>query len=107
MDRQMRIRFQNLIKLRSAARLWEQSSWKTAKWSVRGRLEPMISGKQLLLFGSYGWGDGEWMRDWCQRMEEAGAHLICEEGVIANETPDDAALEECRAAGKELITASV
>lgn len=47
------------------------------------------------------------MRDWCQRMEEAGAHLICEEGVIANETPDDAALEECRAAGKELITASV
>ena len=69
-------------------------------------LEPMISGKQLLLFGSYGWGDGEWMRDWCQRMEEAGAHLICE-GVIANETPDDAALEECRAAGKELITASV
>ena len=67
-------------------------------------LEPMISGKQLLLFGSYGWGDGEWMRDWCQRMEEAGAHLICEEGVIANETPDDAALEECRAAGKELIT---
>lgn len=70
-------------------------------------LEPMLSGKQLLLFGSYGWGDGEWMRDWCQRMEEAGAHLICEEGVIANETPDDAALEECRAAGKELITASV
>ena len=70
-------------------------------------LEPMISGKQLLLFGSYGWGDGEWMRDWCQRMEEAGPHLICEEGVIANETPDDAALEECRAAGKELITASV
>ena len=65
------------------------------------------TGKQLLLFGSYGWGDGEWMRDWCQRMEEAGAHLICEEGVIANETPDDAALEECRAAGKELITALV
>ena len=70
-------------------------------------LEKYVSGKKLLLFGSYGWGDGEWMRDWCQRMEEAGAHLICEEGVIANETPDDAALEECRAAGKELITASV
>ena len=66
-----------------------------------------LGGKRIGLFGSYGWGDGEWMRDWCQRMEEAGAHLICEEGVIANETPDDAALEECRAAGKELITASV
>ena len=70
-------------------------------------LEKSVSGKKIGLFGSYGWGDGEWMRDWCQRMEEAGAHLICEEGVIANETPDDAALEECRAAGKELITASV
>ena len=69
--------------------------------------EPKLKGRKIALFGSYGWGDGEWMRDWCQRMEEAGAHLICEEGVIANETPDDAALEECRAAGKELITASV
>ena len=71
------------------------------------QLESHLQGRTLAIFGSYGWGDGEWMRDWCQRMEEAGAHLICEEGVIANETPDDAALEECRAAGKELITALV
>ena len=70
-------------------------------------LESMIYGKQLLLFGSYGWGDGEWMRDWCQRMKEAGANLICEEGVIANEAPDDAALEECRKAGKQLIARAV
>ena len=65
-------------------------------------LEPLVSGKKILLFGSYGWGDGEWMREWAQRMKDAGALLVREEGLIANETPDDEALEECRAAGKEL-----
>lgn len=66
------------------------------------KLESMVSGKRILLFGSYGWGDGEWMRDWAERMKNAGAALIREEGLIANEAPDDEALEECRAAGKEL-----
>ena len=65
-------------------------------------LEPLVSGKTILLFGSYGWGDGEWMREWAQRMKDAGALLVREEGVTANETPDDEALAECRAAGKEL-----
>ncbi|MBM6855742.1 flavodoxin [Mediterraneibacter glycyrrhizinilyticus] len=65
-------------------------------------LEPLVSGKAVLLFGSYGWGDGEWMRDWAERMKNAGAVLVREEGVIANETPDEEALEECRAAGREL-----
>lgn len=65
-------------------------------------LEPLVSGKKILLFGSYGWGDGEWMRDWADRMKNAGAVLVREEGVIANETPDDDALSECRAAGKDL-----
>ena len=64
--------------------------------------EPLVSGKKILLFGSYGWGDGEWMRDWAQRMKEAGAVLVREEGIIANEAPDEETLEECRAAGKEL-----
>ena len=65
-------------------------------------LEPLVSGKRILLFGSYGWGEGEWTRDWAERMKNAGAALIREEGLIANEAPDDEALEECRAAGKEL-----
>ena len=65
-------------------------------------LEPLVTGKTILLFGSYGWGDGEWMRDWADRMKNAGAVLIRGEGIIANEAPDDEALEECRAAGKEL-----
>ena len=65
-------------------------------------LESLVSGKKILLFGSYGWGDGEWMRDWADRMKNAGAQLIREEGIIANEAPEDDVLEELKAAGKEL-----
>lgn len=65
-------------------------------------LEPLVSGKKILLFGSYGWGDGEWMRDWADRMKNAGAILVRDEGVIANDAPDEEVLEECRAAGKDL-----
>jgi len=36
-------------------------------------LESYVSGKKILLFGSYGWGDGEWMRDWADRMKNAGS----------------------------------
>ena len=39
-------------------------------------LESYVSGKKILLFGSYGWGDGEWMRDWASRMKNAGAVLV-------------------------------
>lgn len=42
------------------------------------------------------------MRDWAKRMKNAGAVLVREEGVTANETPDEEALKECRAAGKDL-----
>ena len=64
--------------------------------------EAKLSGKKIGLFGSYGWGDGEWMRDWADRMKNAGAKLIREEGIIANEAPEDDVLEELKAAGKEL-----
>lgn len=66
-------------------------------------LEPLVSGKTILLFGSYGWGDGEWMRDWASRMKNAGAVLVRGEGIIANEAPDDEALAECENAGRELV----
>ncbi len=66
-------------------------------------LEPLVSGKTILLFGSYGWGDGEWMRDWAERMKNAGAKLVREDGIIANEAPDEEALAECENAGKELV----
>lgn len=68
-------------------------------------LEGKVSGKKILLFGSYGWGDGEWMRTWEERMKNAGATLIGDAGVIANETPDDEALKACIEAGKNLASA--
>lgn len=64
-------------------------------------LEPKLAGKNVALFGSYGWGDGEWMRDWADRVQAAGAKLVEPEGLIANEAPDDEALEACRALGKK------
>lgn len=62
-------------------------------------VEGSLSGKKVALFGSYGWGDGQWMRDWWDRAERDGAKLYGGEGLIINETPDDAGLEQCRAFG--------
>ena len=63
--------------------------------------ESKLSGKRIALFGSYGWGDGEWMRDWETRCKEAGAVLICE-SVICNEMPDDEGIQSCKALGENL-----
>ena len=57
---------------------------------------------KLALFGSYGWGDGQWMRDWCERVKEDGAQLFSEEGLICNETPDDDTQAACRKLGADL-----
>lgn len=74
-----------------------------------GEMEPFVSevevfasGKKIGLFGSYGWGDGEWMREWAARMERAGAEIVGGEGVIANEAPDEEALDALRKLGMEL-----
>ena len=61
-----------------------------------------LAGKPVGLFGSYGWGDGQWMRDWCERAKEDGAVLFSEEGLICNETPDDDAQAACRKLGADL-----
>lgn len=65
-------------------------------------VEAFASGKHIGLFGSYGWGDGEWMRDWQARMANAGAHVVGGEGVIARESPDEDALNQCRELGEAL-----
>lgn len=64
--------------------------------------ERFISGKKLALFGSYSWGDGQWMRDWVERMSAGGAVIVNEEGTIAQDTPDAATLEICRQLGERL-----
>ena len=65
-------------------------------------IESKLSGKKVALFGSYGWGDGEWMREWAERVRNDGAVLVNAEGLIANETPDDAALADCKDLGAKL-----
>ena len=60
-----------------------------------------LGGKSAALFGSYGWGDGEWMRSWEKDCDDSGLRLVCE-SVTCCEAPDDAALDACRALGKEL-----
>ncbi|MFQ9509425.1 MAG: flavodoxin [Lachnospiraceae bacterium] len=65
-------------------------------------VEGFASGKTIALFGSYGWGDGEWMRDWVERMNTAGATVLNGEGLICEETPDDSTLSECMNLGKQL-----
>ena len=62
-------------------------------------LEVNLSGKNVALFGSYGWGDGEWMRLWTERAQTAGAVLLAE-GLTAHNAPDEKALAACRALGQ-------
>jgi len=64
--------------------------------------ESFVAGKKIALFGSYGWGGGEWMRDWEKRMNDAGAQIIGGEGVICNESPDEDTLAKCRELGKQM-----
>ena len=73
-----------------------------------GTMEPFVeevakfaAGKRIGLFGSYGWGDGEWMRTWEETCKADGAVLACD-SVLANEAPDDDAVAACQALGKAL-----
>ena len=62
------------------------------------RCKAHLAGKRVALFGSYGWGDGEWMRNWEEECRALGALLVAAP-VICQETPDEVALAECRALG--------
>lgn len=64
--------------------------------------EAKLSGKRIALFGSYGWGDGEWMRNWEETCIADGAVMVCD-FVICNEAPDDDAIAACKALGKALV----
>jgi flavodoxin short chain len=62
---------------------------------------PALGNKKVALFGSYGWGDGQWMRDWVETCQSAGVTLACD-AVITNEAPDDDAVAACKALGAAL-----
>lgn len=61
-----------------------------------------LKGKRVALFGSYGWGGGEWMQNWERDCRSSGIQLACD-SVICNDAPDDAALAACQALGKALV----
>ena len=74
-----------------------------------GEFAPMFDGckaelsdKKIALFGSYGWGDGEWMRNWEEECKSLGAVMPCD-FVICNEAPDDDAVAACKALGAALV----
>ena len=66
-------------------------------WSQSGNTQAMAEA-----VGSYGWGDGQWMRDWVDRMSSAGANVLNGEGVICKEAPDDEAVAACTDLGRQL-----
>ena len=63
-------------------------------------MEGALSGKKVILFGSYGWGDGQWMRDWVERTEGDGATVVA--NVICQDAPDDTAIADLEAAAAAL-----
>lgn len=72
-----------------------------------GEMEPfvysianIVSGKQVLLFGSYDWGTGEWMDSWEERMDSYGANVI--DKIIVNNAPEGDDIEKCVSCGKNL-----
>ena len=79
-----------------------------AEMLEESEFEPMFSdckdslgGKKVALFGSYGWGEGDWMRSWEDDCSASGIKLCCE-SVICNEAPDAQRLAACRLLGKLL-----
>ena len=65
-------------------------------------IKDKLSGKKVALFGSYGWGDGEWMRNWEEDIKAAGA-VLATDCVMANDAPDEDALAACKALGEALV----
>ncbi|MDD3795537.1 MAG: flavodoxin [Lachnospiraceae bacterium] len=65
-------------------------------------VEKIAAGKTIALFGSYGWGDGQWMRDWAARMKAAGAEILNGEGLMCQETPEEDTLDACKKMGAAL-----
>ena len=79
------------------AEVLEESEFDPMFQSIKGSL----GGKKVALFGSYGWGDGEWMRTWESDCDDAGVSLTCESVTCAG-SPDGDVLQACRELGKEL-----
>ncbi|SFA95050.1 flavodoxin [Clostridium frigidicarnis] len=69
-------------------------------------IEGSLKGKTVALFGSYGWGDGEWMRNWEERMSDNGAKVILEP-LIVNNAPEGDDVDKCISYGKEIASINI
>lgn len=78
------------------AEVLEESEFEPMWQEIKGSL----TGKKVALFGSFGWGDGEWMRNWVDEAEAANLNVV--DSVICQESPDDDAQESLKALGKSL-----
>ena len=58
-------------------------------------IEASLNGKKVGIFGSYDWGDGQWLRDWEDRLKNAGA-VSAAEPLMVHLTPEEADLENCK-----------
>ena len=56
-----------------------------------------LDGKRVALFGSYGWGDGDWLQNW-----KDGAPCGIFDILMCNEAPDDEGETACRDLGTRL-----
>ena len=81
------------------AEVLEESEFEPMFNSVKEKL----SSKKVALFGSYGWGDGEWMRNWDSEIQGDGVTVLGT--VICNDAPDDEAADNCKDLGKQLANA--
>jgi len=66
-------------------------------------IKEKLEGKKVALFGSYGWGDGEWMRNWEEALKVTKAELFNSKGLIINESPTKEDEEKLKEYGKELV----
>lgn len=80
------------------AEVLEESEFEPVFQACKERL----AGKKIALFGSYGWGDGTWMRNWEEECAQCGAVLVCD-SVICQDDPDDEAVQACRELGAALV----
>jgi flavodoxin short chain len=76
----------------------EDSEFEPYYQSIKDKLK----GKKVALFGSYDWGDGEWMRTWQADVESVGAVMV-DDGLTVNNTPDDDGLALCRQLGEKAV----
>ena len=62
-----------------------------------------FKGKKVYIFGSYGWGGGEYADNWKTQLEGFGAKIVAMP-ILANENPSDDELAQLKEIGKKLVT---